>query len=133
MLALAVAGVPGLAVEPSELERAGPSYTVDTLRQLKAREPAEEFVLLLGADAAGELSSWREAEAIPGLARVVVFARPGMPVPGSPLIARSVQVPAVDISATEIRRRVREGRSIRGWVPDAVAGYVMAHGLYLSE
>jgi nicotinate-nucleotide adenylyltransferase len=132
MLALAVSGETGLAVERSELDRPAPSYTVDTLRALRAREPDAAFTLLLGGDAAGELAAWHEAEALPGLARIAVFARPGSAVPASPLIAVVVEVPAIDISATEIRRRVRSGQSIRYWVPDAVAEYVARHRLYLD-
>jgi nicotinate-nucleotide adenylyltransferase len=132
MLDLAVTGVPGLAAERAELERSGPSYTVDTLRELHAREPGIQLTLLLGADAAAELEAWREAAEIPRLARVVVFARAGTPVPSSSLIARTIQVPAIEISATEVRQRVREGRSIRSWVPDSVAEYVGRHRLYLD-
>ncbi|HUF35262.1 MAG TPA: nicotinate-nucleotide adenylyltransferase [Gemmatimonadales bacterium] len=132
MLELAVAGAPGLAVERAELERPGPSYTVDTLRALRARAPDTALTLLLGADAAAELSAWRSADELPALARIVVFARPGTPVPASPLIAETIRVPALDISATEIRRRAREGRSLRYWVPDAVAEYVTGHRLYLD-
>jgi len=101
-------------------------------RRLRAREPGVEITLLLGADAAAELGAWRSAAELPGLARIVVFARPGTPVPDSPLITRTIRVPALDISATEIRRRVREGRSLRYWVPDAVAEYVTEHRLYLD-
>jgi nicotinate-nucleotide adenylyltransferase len=132
MLQLALEGAPALGVDPLELTRRGPSYTVDTLRRLRAREPAAEFVLLLGADAAQELSAWREAEEIPKLARVVVFARPGSPIPNLSSISSTIAVPAVDISATDIRRRVREGRPIRGWVPEAVSRYIAAHRLYLD-
>jgi nicotinate-nucleotide adenylyltransferase len=132
MLDLAVAGASGFAVERAELERDGPSYTIDTLRGLRAREPEVGLTLLLGADAAAELSSWREAAEIPRLATVVVFARAGVSVPPSPLIARTIRVPAIEISATEIRRRVREGRSLRYWVPDSVAEYVTRHRLYLD-
>ena len=132
MLDLAVAGSPGLAVERIELERDGPSYTVDTLRALRAREPGVELTLLLGADAAAELEAWREAAEIPRLATVVVFARHGVPVPVSPIIARTIEVPAIEISATEVRRRVREGRSVRYWVPDQVAEYVARQRLYLD-
>ena len=132
MLDLAVAGAAGFAVERSELERPGPSYTVDTLRALHARESGIRLTLLLGADAAVEIEAWHRAEEIPALATVVVFARAGVPVPSSPLIARTVEVPAIDISATEIRRRIREGRSIRYWVPDPVAEYVTRHRLYLD-
>jgi nicotinate-nucleotide adenylyltransferase len=132
MLELAVAGSPGLEVERLELERPGPSYTVDTLRALHAREPGVKFVLLLGADAAAELEAWREAEEIPRLATVVVFARHGVPVPASQLIARTIEVPAIEISATEVRRRAREGLPLRYWVPDAVAEYAIRHRLYLD-
>jgi nicotinate-nucleotide adenylyltransferase len=132
MLELAVAGTPKLAVERVELDRPGPSYTVDTLRALRAREPEAAFTLLLGSDAAAELEAWHEAGALPGLARIVVFARAGAPVPASGLISDRVEVPAVEISATEIRRRVRAGQSIRFWVPDAVAEYVARHRLYLD-
>jgi nicotinate-nucleotide adenylyltransferase len=132
MLELAIAGSRELAVERSELDRPAPSYTVDTLRAIRAREPGVELTLLLGADAAGELGAWREAAEIPRLAKVVVFARAGVPVPASPLIAATVQVPAIEISATEVRRRAREGRSLRYWVPDSVAEYVVRHRLYLD-
>jgi nicotinate-nucleotide adenylyltransferase len=132
MLELAIAGSPGFAIERTELDRPGPSYTVDTLEALRAREPAATFNLLLGADAAAELAAWHRAAELPGLARVVVFGRPGTPIPASPLIAGSVQVPALDISATEIRRRVRAGLPIRYWVPDAVAEYMVRHRLYLD-
>jgi len=132
MLDLAVQGSPGFAVERAELERPGPSYTVDTLRALHASEPGVRLVLLLGADAANELEAWHRADEIPGLASVVVFARAGVPVPASRLVARSIEVPAIEISATDVRRRVREGRSIRYWVPDPVAEYVTRHRLYLD-
>jgi nicotinate-nucleotide adenylyltransferase len=132
MLELAIAGEAGFGIERSELERPGPSYTADTLRALHAREPGRELVLLLGADAAAELGAWHAAAELPGLARIVVFARPGSPVPDSPMIQHSIPVPAVDISATEIRRRARERRPLRYWVPDAVAEYISRHRLYLG-
>jgi nicotinate-nucleotide adenylyltransferase len=133
MLSLAIQGARGFAVEQAELKRAGPSYTVDTLVELRHREPGEEFVLLLGADAALDLHAWHEAHRLPELARIVVFARPGTAIPSSPLIAGSIEVPAIHISATDIRNRVRQGRSIRYWVPDAVAEYISAHRLYLDS
>jgi nicotinate-nucleotide adenylyltransferase len=132
MLELAVAGSPGFAIERTELDRPGPSYTVDTLEALRAREPAASLTLLLGADAAAELDAWHRATELPRLARVIVFGRAGAPIPSSPLIAGSIAVPAVDISATEIRRRVRAGLPIRYWVPDAVAEYMVRHRLYLD-
>jgi nicotinate-nucleotide adenylyltransferase len=132
MLELATAGSPGFRVERVELERPGPSYTVDTIAALRAREPAHEFTLLLGADAAAELGAWHRAHELPELARVVVFGRPGTPAPSSPLIAASIEVPALDISATEIRRRAGAGLPVRYWVPDAVAEYIARHRLYLD-
>jgi nicotinate-nucleotide adenylyltransferase len=132
MLELALAGSPGFAVERAELERPAPSYTVDTLEALRAREPAATFTLLLGADAAAELPAWHRASELPRLARIVVFGRPGSPVPASALIAGAIEVPAIDISATDIRRRVRAGLPVRYWVPDAVAEYMVRHRLYLD-
>jgi nicotinate-nucleotide adenylyltransferase len=130
MLARAVAGNPRFSVESVELELPVPSYTVSTLRALARREPGNRFLLLLGADAAGDLERWHEADALPSLADVVVFARPGATVPRNRLITRTITVPAIDISATDIRARVAAGRSIRYLVPDPVREYIEAHGLY---
>jgi nicotinate-nucleotide adenylyltransferase len=130
MLDLAVAGNARLQVERIELTLPAPSYTVRTLRALAQREPGNRFTLLLGADAAQDLGAWHEVEALSELADVVVFARPGWRVPSHPLLGRVIEVPAVDVSATDIRRRVAEGRTIRYLVPDAVREYIAAHGLY---
>ena len=132
MLSLAVAGMPGFSVERSELQRPGPSYTVDTLRHLREREAGAEFMLLLGADAAADLPAWREVGQLHDLARIAVFARPGTPVADSPWISTVIEVPAIDISATEVRRRVHLGLSLRYWVPDPVAEYITTHRLYLD-
>ena len=129
MLHLAIAEEPRFAVERCELDRPGPSYTVDTLRQLRAREPGAEFVLLIGSDAAADLPKWREAAALPDLAHIVVFERAGSPAATQ---RPAVRVPAVEISATAIRRRVQQGRSIRWWVPAPVAEYIAARRLYLD-
>src|SRR2546422_7224401 len=88
MLDLAVAGNPRLAVERLELTLPAPSYTVRTLQALAEREPGNRFALLLGADAAQELPSWHEVEALPGLADLGVFARPGASLPRHPAIRR---------------------------------------------
>ena len=135
MLELAVAGNPRLGVERIELGLPAPSYTVRTLRALATRDPGSvgnRYTLLLGADAARDLGAWYEVEALPELADVVVFARPGAGVtlPRHPAIRRVVEVPAIDVSATMIRERVRAGRSIRYLVPEAVREYIAAHGLY---
>ena len=90
MVAAAIRKEPRFALERSEVDRAGPSYTVDTLRTLRAREPDVDFVLLVGADAAAELNAWREAAEIPRLARVVAFARAGAAPEAGPMIWRTV-------------------------------------------
>lgn len=132
MLDLAVAGNPRLGVERVELSLPTPSYTVRTLRALAERAGGRgnRFTLLLGADAAADLASWWEVEALPGLADIVVFARPGRAVPTHPLISRVITVPSLDLSATQVRERVKQGSSIRYLVPDAVRDYIGAHGLY---
>jgi len=130
MLELAVAGNPRLTVERIELTLPAPSYTVRTLQALAEREPGNRFTLLLGADAAAELAAWFQVDALPGLADVVVFARPGAALPRHAAIRRVVEVPALDVSATLIRERVRQSRSIRYLVPDAVRDYIAARGLY---
>lgn len=133
MVALAIAGEPRFRLEPMELERPGPSYTVDTLRALRAREPQQHFALLVGADAAHDLPNWREADQLAQLAELVIFARPGSRPPSLPWPTRTVAVPAMDISATAIRRRVAQGQPIRYWTPDAVAEFITAGGLYLTD
>ena len=133
MLQAAVAGAPGFAVETAEVDRGGPSYTVETLTQLKEREPARSFILLLGADAAADLPRWRDAEEVLRLARVAVFARPGSPIPDAAWVSAVVPAPAIDISATDLRRRVAAGRPIRYYVPDAVATIVAQRGLYRND
>lgn len=129
MVAAAVRGAAGLGADRLELDRPGPSYTIDTLRALAARLPGAELHLLLGADAARLFPQWREPAAIRGLARVVVFSRVGEEVPAG-VADRVVEVPRIDISSTVVRQRVRLGQPIRYWVPDGVEQYIMAHGLY---
>jgi len=130
MLDLAVRGNPRFAVERIELGLPTPSFTVVTLQALAAREPGNRFTLLLGADAARELASWHQVEALPQLADVVVVARPGAVLPTLPLVSRVVDIPAMDVSATAVRARVARGQSVRYLVPDAVCDYIAAHGLY---
>lgn len=130
MLRLALASAPGLTLETCEVERAGPSYTVDTLRTLEAREPGESFILLLGADAARDLPRWREADEVLRRAKVAVLTRPGHEAPVAPWVSVVVPVPVLELSATDLRRRAAAGRSLRYFVPDAVANYVAARGLY---
>lgn len=130
MLDLAVAGNSRFRVERIELELPAPSYTVRTLRALAEREPGNRFALLLGADAARDLPQWAEVEALGRLAELIGLPRPRVELPSHGLIGRTVTVPEIDISASAIRQRVAQGRSIRYLVPDAVREYIAARGLY---
>ncbi len=132
MLDLATQGNARFGVERVELGLPTPSYTVRTLRALRDRAAGNRYTLLLGADAARDLAEWWEIEALPELADIVVFARPGASVARHPLITRVIPVPMIDLSATQVRARVKEGRSIRYLVPDPVREYIAAHGLYLG-
>ena len=133
MLRLALADATGMTLETCEVERPGPSYTVDTLRTLEAREPGRSFILLLGTDAGRDFPRWREAEEIVRRAKVALLARPGHEAPAGPWVSAVVPVPALEISATDLRQRAAAGRSIRYYVPDAVAAYVAERGLYRNQ
>ena len=130
MVERAIAGSPGMRLERLELDRAGPSYTVDTLRALRVREPDTSFVLLVGSDAAIGVPRWHEAPELSRLARIVAFGRAGATAGALPPGIGFITVPAVEISSTAVRERVRRGQSIRYWVPDAVADFIAARGLY---
>lgn len=130
----AVEGIRGILVDRLELDRDPPSYTVDTLRALAARMREAELFLLLGVDQWASFGRWKDAEAIAELATIVVLARNGTDAaeidPGVDVPWRSVRVRRVDVSSTEIRERVREGLSVEGLVPDAVARIIRDHELY---
>jgi len=125
MLRLAVSGEPAFAVSTLELERAGPSYTVDTLEEL-ARSGASLF-LILGGDAFADLGRWQRAERIRELATILVAARRGAPEPAG---ARPLDAPRLDLSSRELRARASRGRSLRYLVPDTVWRYIEERGLY---
>lgn len=136
MVELALEGEPGLVADQREILRPGPSYTVETLRSLATEQPQARLVLLLGGDAARDFAAWREPDRILELAEVVAFTRAGGPEAageGIPPALHRVTAPQCDLSATEIRARVRAGQSIRYLVPDRVADYIAAHGLYQGE
>ena len=156
MVAMACAAHPYLVASDMELVRPGPSYTADTLRRLQgAGYAAWQIFFLTGADAFAEIASWREYPDVLSLAHFVVSSRPGIPATELPrrlpdlaprmlmvgdegVVARDETVPRVflldfptpDVSSTDIRSRVRGGRSIEGLVPPAVDGHIHRHGLY---
>lgn len=131
MVRAAIAGDPRFDADGLELEREGPSYTVDTLRALHDRHPGAELYFLTGAENLRELHLWREPDEVARLARLVVLSRGGEGVPPDARYpARAVAVTRVDLSSTEVRRRVKAGETIRYLVPDAVRDLVERHGLY---
>jgi nicotinate-nucleotide adenylyltransferase len=128
-----------LGVSRIEVDRPGRSYTIDTLKLLRERSPQDELTLVLGADQAAQLASWREPESVLSLAAVAVASRGGLEreavlrhvgdLAGSERIA-FFEMPRVDVSSTVVRRRAAAGRPIRYLVPDDVADYVEANRLY---
>ncbi len=132
MCHLAGAGIEGLSVSAIEIERGGVSYTVDTLRSLHADDPQAQLTLILGADVASTLGSWREPSELLALADVAVAARPGATMP-APLPGERVSVlemPEIAISSSLVRERAARGEPIEQLVGAAVAGYISEHGLY---
>jgi nicotinate-nucleotide adenylyltransferase len=129
-----IAGIPGFSVDSAEIDRNGLSFTVDTLASLAAANPGAELVLLLGADAFALFGQWREPKRILDLASIAVLVRGDEEMPDVPAKAlgdvQLLRTRRVDISSTELRARVADGRTIRGFVPDAVADYIAEHRLY---
>ncbi|MFM7062509.1 MAG: nicotinate-nucleotide adenylyltransferase [Actinomycetes bacterium] len=132
MVEAAVAGVPGLAAGTDEVDRDGPTYTVDTLEALRTAEPARELFLVLGTDAAAGLTTWHRWSDLSSLATLVVVDRPGAPAPVSEFPVPVVRVPVaqVELSSSELRRRAAAGRTLRFLVPDAVCAVVAERELY---
>ena len=152
LLQAAVAGVPGLGVDGRELERAGPTSTVDTLRELRDEWPDAHLVLILGADAFSRLARWTAWQLVPELAHLLVVRRPGARLPGrgvlgallkrcrvdDPALLRSrragllllADLPLMDISATRVRDLLLAGRNPRFLVPDPVLPLLLGSGAY---
>lgn len=141
MLHFATAGLPQFVVSRMELDRDDVSWTVDTLRRLRAGRPSDELFLLIGADSLRDFLTWREPEEIARLATLVAVNRGDMAIEeltvGLPDSIRSqvqaVSMPSVALSASDIRERVAAGRSIRFMVPRAVEEYIRQHGLYSAR
>jgi nicotinate-nucleotide adenylyltransferase len=133
MLQLLVGSDERFAVDAVEIERAGVSYTVDTLETFAQRFPHAELFFLIGVDAMATFDAWREPRRILALARLAILRRPGAPA-GEVKVGRAGTIELatrlVDVSSTEIRERVRAGKSIRGFVPESVAAYIETERLY---
>lgn len=142
MVEIAIAGNPHFALSRVDVDRSGPSYTVDTLRRLReelGQAGKTEMWFIIGADSLVTLPRWRDAEGILAQSRLAVVPRPGVTPDLTALQARLprlqanmdwVDAPLIDISATDLRRRVAEGLSIRYRVPDMVREYIEANSLY---
>ncbi|MDP9202795.1 MAG: nicotinate-nucleotide adenylyltransferase [Gemmatimonadota bacterium] len=133
MVRLAVSDEANYKVDDTEIGREGLSFTVDTLEQLSKKNPGAELFLLLGEDALAGVDQWRDPGRIRELATLAVMRRSGRE--GStvaPIAAGVTTVSArrVDVSSTEIRERLRAGKSIRGFVPESVERFIEARGLY---
>ncbi|MEZ5144399.1 MAG: nicotinate-nucleotide adenylyltransferase [Acidimicrobiales bacterium] len=132
MTRAACEGVDGVEVSTVEIERGGPSYTVDTLRELRRHHPDAELFLVLGGDAAAGLPSWERAEEVPELCRFVVVDRPGSEFDptGWPGRWERVEIPRLDIASTDLRARVADGRPLDFLVPPGVLSCIGTFDLY---
>jgi nicotinate-nucleotide adenylyltransferase len=142
MAALAVTGQPLFKVEPIEKELPPPSYTAETLAELRRRHPADEFALVVGADSLADLPGWYEPRRVLEQAEVVAVPRPGVEtwtadrlaaavgLPREAVRLTIVDCPLIEVASRDLRRRVAEGKSIRFLVPRAVEEYVRDKALY---
>jgi len=141
MLRLALARRRAFELSTIEADKTGPSYTVDTIEKLKKQLGSNaDLFFLLGSDALMDIAKWKEPQRLVRLCQLVAFARPGFGLPTMEALETAVpgvsqrvvflEVPQVNIRATDIRRRVAEGRSVQRLVPRAVERYILEHGLY---
>jgi nicotinate-nucleotide adenylyltransferase len=134
MVRATIEGEPRFVLDRIELERDGPSYTLDTVHSLREQYPDTQLFLVIGADQYAGLHTWRDWQELLGLVTLAVANRPGpMPAVNAEVLRtrhRVVPLPMLDISATGIRVRVARGQSIDSLVPPAVARYIQTHALY---
>jgi nicotinate-nucleotide adenylyltransferase len=132
MTEIGIAPEPRFSASRIEVDRGGQTYTVDTLHALREAAPEAELWFITGADAMLEIVDWKEPETLFGLAQFIAATRPGYDVaPFATHEAVSVmEIPALAISSTDIRARLREGRPIRFLVPEGVGEYIVERGLY---
>ena len=136
MTVIATASNPRFTVSRVDIDRDGPTYTIDTLRDLKAARPDAELFFITGADAIAQILGWRNHDELWELAHFVAVSRPGHVLTTEGLPSEDVsqlEVPALAISSTDCRARVREGNPVWYLVPDGVVQYIAKHHLYRSE
>ncbi len=145
MLALGISGNPAFRIDELEKDRPGPSFTVDTLAQLQQRHPGAELLLIIGSDTLRDLPTWHEPRRVLELAGLLVVPRPGWPIPSIeearrslgvesafPLRYQACDMPLIEIASRDLRKRMREGKSVRYMIPRAVEAYIADKGLYRS-
>jgi nicotinate-nucleotide adenylyltransferase len=138
MCVIATSPDPMLRFSRIEIDRAGPTYTLDTLKALKAERPGDELFFITGADAILQILTWKDPEAVLREARFIAATRPGYDLdrlekelpPGLEDRVAIMEIPALAISSTDVRLRAREGRPIRYLLPTGVAEYIEKNGLY---
>lgn len=136
MTVIATASNPDFTVSRVDIERGGATYTIDTLRDLKRERPDAELFFISGADAVAQILSWRDHDGLWDLAHFVAVSRPGHELDTADIPAEVVsrlEVPALAISSTDCRSRVRDGSPVWYLVPDGVVQYINKHDLYRSE
>ncbi len=136
MTVIATASNPQFTVSRVDVDRKGPTYTIDTLRELKRSRPDSELFFITGADAIAQILSWRDHDELWELAHFVAVSRPGHILSTDGLPAGDVsqlEVPALAISSTDCRDRVAAGDPVWYLVPDGVVQYIAKHHLYRSE
>ncbi len=141
MLKLAIKDNPHFTVSDIELQRGGTSYTVDTMEMLRERYPQDEFYFIMGMDSFLELGGWKDVKRLVELCQLVVVTRPGYELPQEqkelstlpPYVwqrTRFLEMPGLDIAATEIRERIKKGRSVRYLLTPEVESYIYENGIY---
>nr|WP_154922276.1 nicotinate-nucleotide adenylyltransferase [Microbacterium testaceum] len=136
MTVIATASNPQFTVSRVDVDRAGPTYTIDTLRDLKQQRPGAELFFITGADAVAQILSWRNHQQLWDLAHFVAVSRPGHVLSTEGLPSENVsqlEIPALSISSTDCRARVRRGHPVWYLVPDGVVQYIAKHHLYRSK
>ncbi len=133
MTVVATASNPSFTVSRVDIERPGPTFTIDTLRDLKAQRPDAQLFFITGADAMAQILTWKDAEELWSLAHFIGVTRPGHELNGRGRDVSLLEVPAMAISSTDCRRRVGEGKPVWYLVPDGVVQYIAKHRLYRRE
>ncbi|MFK4791749.1 nicotinate-nucleotide adenylyltransferase [Microbacterium sp. ZW T5_56] len=135
MTVIATASNPRFTVSRVDIDRGGPTYTIDTLRDLHAQRPDADLFFISGADAIAQILSWRDHDELWDLAQFVAVSRPGhvLTTEGLPSeVVSQLEIPALAISSTDCRERVRQGHPVWYLVPDGVVQYIAKHHLYRS-